>query len=90
LFALCVRHRLLPESVTAFDRSVEQTIASIRAHEPGTLVYVVGTTKDDRTSRAFLEIFCDEEAFDHHNAQRSQTRICAPMNSVGPRRGGST
>jgi quinol monooxygenase YgiN len=69
LFALYVRHQLLPESVSDFDRLVEQTVASIRAHEPGTLVYVVGAPKDDSTSRVFLEIYRDEEAFDHHNAQ---------------------
>jgi quinol monooxygenase YgiN len=60
---------LLPESVSAFDRLVEQTVASIRAHEPGTLVYVVGEPKDDPTSRVFLEIYRDEEAFDRHNSQ---------------------
>jgi quinol monooxygenase YgiN len=69
LFALYVRHQLLPESVSAFDRLVEQTVASIRAHEPGTLAYVVGAAKDDPTSRGFLEIYQDEAAFDHHNAQ---------------------
>jgi quinol monooxygenase YgiN len=77
MFALCVRHQLLPESVAAFDRLVEQTIASIRAHEPGTLVYVVGASTDDPTSRVFLEIYCDEEAFDHHNAQPYVRRFLA-------------
>ena len=69
MFALYVRHQLLPESVSAFDRLVEQTVASIRAHEPGTLAYVVGAAKDDPTSRGFLEIYQDVAAFDHHNAQ---------------------
>jgi len=69
MFALCVRHELLPESVSAFDRLAEQTVASIRAHEPGTLVYVVGAPKDDPNSRVFLEIYRDEEAFDRHNSQ---------------------
>lgn len=69
MFALCVRHQLLPESVSAFDGLVEQTVASIRAHEPGTLAYVVGAPTDDPTSRVFLEIYRDEEAFDLHNDQ---------------------
>lgn len=69
MFALCVKHQLLPQSASAFDRLVEQTVASIRAHEAGTLVYVVGVPTDDPTSRVFLEIYRDEEAFDFHNAQ---------------------
>jgi quinol monooxygenase YgiN len=77
MFALCVRHELLPESVAAFDRLVEQTVASIRAQEPGTLVYVVGEPKDDRASRVFLEIYRDEEAFDRHNSQPYVQRFLA-------------
>jgi quinol monooxygenase YgiN len=69
MFALCARHQLLPESVSDFDRLVEQTVPSIRAHEPGTVVYVVGAPKDEPTCRIFLEIYHDEEAFEHHNAQ---------------------
>jgi quinol monooxygenase YgiN len=69
MFALCVRHELRPDAAPAFDRLVEQTVASIRAHEPGTLVYVVGAAKDDPTARVFLEVYRDEEAFDRHNAQ---------------------
>jgi quinol monooxygenase YgiN len=69
VFALCVRHELLPEAVAAFDRLVEQTLPGIRTHEPGTLVYVVGAPEDDPTARVFLEVYRDEEAFDRHNAQ---------------------
>lgn len=44
-------------------------MASIRSHEPGTLAYVVGAPEDDPTARVFLEIYRDEEAFQHHNDQ---------------------
>ena len=77
MFALCVRHELLPESVSAFDRLAEETVASIRAHEPGTLVYVVGEPKDDPTSRVFLEVYRDEDAFDRHNRQQYVRRFLA-------------
>lgn len=69
VFALCVRHQLRVEAVADFDRLVEQTVAAIRIHEPGTLVYVVGAPEDDPTARVFLEIYRHEEAFDRHNQQ---------------------
>lgn len=82
MFALYVRHQLMPESVSAFDRLVEQTVASIKAQEPGTLVYVVGAPKDDPISRVFLEIYHDEEAFDHHNAQPYVRHFIAARESM--------
>ena len=77
MFALSVRHDLLPESVSDFDRLVEQTLASIRAHEPDTLVYVVGAPKDDPLARVFLEIYRDETAFEQHNSQPYVRRFLA-------------
>jgi quinol monooxygenase YgiN len=69
MYALYVRHQLRPEATADFDRLVERTVANIRAHEPGTLVYVVGTPTHDPAARVFLEIYADEAAFDRHNAQ---------------------
>lgn len=69
MYALYVRHQLRPDAVGDFDLLVEQTVAAIRANEPGTLVYVVGTPDDDPTARVFLEIYRDKAAFDRHEAQ---------------------
>lgn len=69
MFALYVRHDLRPDAVGDFDRLVEKTVAEIRVHEPGTLVYVVGAPQDDPSARVFLEVYRDEDAFARHNDQ---------------------
>jgi quinol monooxygenase YgiN len=69
MYALYVRHQLRPDAVDDFDALVARTVASIRAHEPDTLVYVVGAPEDDPLARVFLEVYRDDEAFARHNAQ---------------------
>jgi quinol monooxygenase YgiN len=77
MFALHVRHELLAECVSAFDRLVEETMTGIRAHEPGTLVYLVGAPPDDPTVRIFLEVYRDEQAFEQHSSQPHVRRFLA-------------
>jgi quinol monooxygenase YgiN len=75
MYALYVRHQLHPHAVDAFDRVVESTVASIRAHEPDTLVYVVGAPEDDPLARVFLEVYRDHGAFLRHNQQPYVTQF---------------
>jgi quinol monooxygenase YgiN len=69
MFALYVRHQLRPDAVDDFDRLVERTVASVRAHEPHTLVYLAGAPEGDPLARVFLEVYRDDEAFARHNGQ---------------------
>jgi quinol monooxygenase YgiN len=70
LFGLVVRFTCRNEQATqAFDALIQQTLPGIKAHEPGTLTYVVHTVPDEPLVRVFYELYADRAAFDAHEQQ---------------------
>ncbi|MFD4724521.1 putative quinol monooxygenase [Streptomyces seoulensis] len=75
-FGLVVRFTLRDaEAAEGFDALVSETLEGIRAHEPGTLAYVVHTVADDPNARLFYELYADREAFDEHERQEHTRRF---------------
>jgi quinol monooxygenase YgiN len=69
-FGLVVRFTLRDEDATsAFDALVAQTIDGIKAHEPGTLAYLVHTVEGEPRVRIFYELYVDRAAFEQHEEQ---------------------
>lgn len=66
MFALVVRFDLRPDVEADFDRLVEATTERIRAEEPGTLLYLCHTVKEEPSVRIFYELYRDHEAFQAH------------------------
>lgn len=64
--ALVVTHVLKPGHEEAFDALVLRTLDGIRAHEPGTLVYLSHTDDADPLRRVFYELYTDRAAFEAH------------------------
>lgn len=67
-YGLVVRFELKPGHEAAFDALVARTVAAIKQHEPGTLVYANHAVRDAPTSRVFYELYADRAAFDAHEA----------------------
>ncbi len=67
--ALVVTHVLKPGHEEAFDALVLRTLDGIRAHEPGTLVYVSHPEAADPRRRVFSELYTDRDAFEAHERQ---------------------
>lgn len=67
--ALVVRFTLRPGSAEAFDRLAAETLDGIRAHEPGTLLYVCHQVEGQPDQRVFYELYRDQEAFQAHETQ---------------------
>lgn len=67
--ALVVTHVVMPGHEAEFDALVERTVAGVRQHEPGTLVYVSHTDAADPALRVFYELYRDREAFEAHEQQ---------------------
>ncbi|MEV0252953.1 antibiotic biosynthesis monooxygenase [Streptomyces sp. NPDC050732] len=77
-FGLVVRFELRDaEAAKAFDALVEETLKGIRAHEPGTLLYVVHAVPDEPNTRLFYELYADRAAFDQHEQQEHTRRFLA-------------
>ncbi|CAN5441231.1 hypothetical protein BH11ACT1_BH11ACT1_01170 [soil metagenome] len=75
--ALMVTHTLLAGHEAAFDALVERTVASIRALEPGTIVYVSHTAADNPRLRVFYELYRDAAAFTAHEQYPHMTVFLA-------------
>lgn len=76
MFALVVRFDLLDEQAAeAFDRLVAETVAEIRAKEPGTVVYAVHSVADAPLSRVFYELYESRDAFEEHERQPHTRRF---------------
>ena len=74
MFALVVRFRLRDGHAAEFDALVAETLAGIRDHEPGTLVYATHTG-DDPQIRVFYECYRDPAAFDAHEGEPHTRRF---------------
>lgn len=68
-FALVVRFTVRPGREAEFDDLVSRTIAGIRAHEPGTIVYACHAVEGLPSQRIFYELYADRAAFDEHEHQ---------------------
>lgn len=77
MFALVVRFTVLQDQHAAFDALVGDTIAGIRAGEPGTLVYLSHRDPQRPDDRVFYECYADEEAFAAHERTDHTRRFLA-------------
>jgi quinol monooxygenase YgiN len=68
-FALVVRFEVLEGQEDGFDGLVAETLDGIRAHEPGTLAYIVHQEPSAPRARVFYEFYRDVEAFEEHERQ---------------------
>ena len=64
-----VRFELLEGKEPNFDALVAETLDGIRAHEPGTLAYIVHKEPSAPGARVFYELYRDVEAFEEHERQ---------------------
>ncbi|WP_031476687.1 putative quinol monooxygenase [Streptomyces bicolor] len=68
-FGLFVRFTLRDGAGEEFDALMRETTAGIRAHEPGTLVYVCHEVEGAPNERIFYELYADRAAFEEHERQ---------------------
>jgi quinol monooxygenase YgiN len=68
-FGLVVRFTLAEGATERFDALTEETLAQIRANEPGTLVYNSHRVDGSPQQRIFYELYADRAAFDAHEEQ---------------------
>lgn len=69
-FGLVVRFALRDEdAAAAFDALCARTLEGIKAHEPGTLAYVVHVPEGEPLVRVFYELYADRAAFEMHEDQ---------------------
>lgn len=69
MIGLVVRFTVRPDTATAFHELLASELAGIRAHEPGTLVYAVGTDRSEPSVVTLLEVYRDKAVFEAHEAQ---------------------
>jgi quinol monooxygenase YgiN len=68
-FGLVVRFTVRRGHEREFDELVAATVAAIRQHEPGTLLYGVHTVEGEPRSRIFYELYQNAAAFQAHEDQ---------------------
>ena len=58
--------KVKPGSEATFEAAGKEMIATVRASEPGTLVYVLHKNVKDPTEFTYYEVYQDQAAFDSH------------------------
>jgi quinol monooxygenase YgiN len=76
-FGLVVRFELHYGHEEAFDALTAETVASIRASEPGTMVYLTHTERESPDVRVFYELYRSEAAFQAHEESEHVRRFLA-------------
>jgi quinol monooxygenase YgiN len=66
MFVVVVRFELREGHEAAFDQILQETIEHVGASEPRTLCYFVSRVDGDPSTRIFVELFGDKEAFKAH------------------------
>jgi quinol monooxygenase YgiN len=75
MYGLVVRFELAQDAGDKFDALVEETVAKIRAKEPGTLIYATHAVEGEPDVRIFYELYRDREAFEEHERQEHTRRF---------------
>ncbi len=68
MYSLYVRFEVLPDRLAEFDERAAEVIEGVR-REPGALLYVNHEVEGSPTSRVFLEMYVDRDAFEVHCAE---------------------
>jgi len=75
MFGLFVRFTCKDQaSAEAYDRLVAETVAAIKANEPGTLVYASHLVEGQPLQRICYELYRDKAAFEAHEASPHSRR----------------
>jgi quinol monooxygenase YgiN len=69
LYGQIAIYTLLEHGAADFDRLTDQVVEQVRAHEPGTLVYVVHGVPSAPLQRILYEVYRDQAAYDEHTSQ---------------------
>jgi quinol monooxygenase YgiN len=78
MLALSVRFTLKDQAAAeAYDRLTAETITGIREGEPGTTVYAVHAVDGHPLQRIHYELYCDQAAFEAHEAAPHTRRYLA-------------
>ncbi len=78
MFGLCVRFTCKNEACArSFDRLVAETVESITADEPGTLIYASHQVEGHPLQRICYELYRDRAAFEAHEAAPHTRRYLA-------------
>ena len=73
------RFRVRPESLDTCRRAIEDFVAHVKTHEPGTLTYVSLQQRDAPTSFLHVFVFQDEAARDRHANSDAVKRFTAVL-----------
>ncbi|MFQ5665267.1 MAG: putative quinol monooxygenase [Candidatus Binatia bacterium] len=69
-------------SEAAFQQAADKMIAHVKAHEPGTLTYVLNRSRSDPTEFAFYEVYADEAAFTAHGASAAMQEFFGAVGTL--------
>src|SRR2546423_429944 len=61
------RFKVKPQSIEKCKQAIQEYVALVKQHEPGTLFYAVVQEKEDPTTFLFFRISQDEASQDQHN-----------------------
>jgi quinol monooxygenase YgiN len=75
LFGQIAIYTLIEDQVEEFDRLTEQVVASVRASEPATLVFIVHAVPSAPMQRILYEVYRDRDAYDRHLQQPYVTKF---------------
>jgi quinol monooxygenase YgiN len=65
-----------------FQQAAEKMIAHVKAHEPGTLTYVLNRSTSDPTEFVFYEIYADAAAFAAHGGSEPMQQFFGAVGSL--------
>lgn len=80
-YGLVARFTIKPGCESTFDELAAAVLDQVRASEPDTLVYACHSVDGDAQGRVFYEVYADEAAFRHHEAQEHTRRF---LDARGP------
>jgi quinol monooxygenase YgiN len=62
-------------SEAAMEKAAREMIAHVKAHEPGTLTYILHRSSGDPTEFVFYEVYANQEAFATHGGSEQMQKF---------------
>lgn len=82
MITVIAKIKVQPGKEAQFEEAGRSMVAHVKAHEPGTLVYVLHRSSAEPTEFLFYEVYRDQEAFTAHSGSDTMRTFAKGLGGV--------
>ena len=82
MMTVIAKLKVKPGREASFEQAAQKMIAHVKAHEPGTVTYLLNRATADPTEFVFYEIYADPAAFAAHGSSEPMQQFFGAVGAL--------